>query len=50
MGIGGGGVRFMDGGGVMVPHAVDGIISSPLVSCCSLARLHEEAAPVVVPA
>ena len=40
----------MDGGGVMVPHAADGIISSPFVSCCSLARLHDEAAPVVVPA
>jgi len=46
----GGGVKFMGGGGVMVPHAVDGIISSPLVNCCNLARLHDEAAPVVVPA
>jgi hypothetical protein len=40
----------MEGGGVMVPHADDGIISSPLVSCCSLARLQDEGAPVVIPA
>lgn len=34
-GIGGGGVRFIAGGGV------GDIISRPFVSCCSLARLHE---------
>lgn len=34
-GMGGGGVRFMAGGGV------GGIISKPLVSCCNFAKLQE---------
>lgn len=34
-GIGGGGVKFIAGGGV------GGIISNPLVNCCNFAKLHE---------
>lgn len=32
----------MEGGGVILEHGVGGIISRPLVSCWSLARLQEE--------
>ena len=42
----GGGVKFIDGGGVIVfPHGPGGSISRPLVSCWSLARLQLEAGP-----